>query len=116
MRVVLAFHAREVYTSNTMKYYYIILALICLFVLTHFDGFIVFLLSGFIPALDIRLSPSTMLAVMVAAVIMIPALRIRRIVFAASLSLFDSLFGRKKESSEKPSKSRLPKRRYGQLS
>jgi hypothetical protein len=99
-----------------MKYYYIILALICLFVLTHFDGCIIFLLSGFIPALDIQLPPSTMLAVMVAGVIMIPVLRMRHHLYAKLLSLFDSLFGRKKESTEKPSKARLPRRRYGQLS
>lgn len=99
-----------------MKYYYIILTLICLFILAHFDGFIVFLLSGFIPALDIRLSSSTMLAVMVAGIIMIPALGMRRRVYVKSLALFDALFGRKKESTEKPSKTRLPRRRYGQLS
>lgn len=99
-----------------MKYYYIILALICLFLLTHFDGFIVFLLSGFIPALDIRLSSSTMLAVMVAGIIMIPTLSMRRRVYMKSLALFDALFGRKKEVEDKPTKARLPRRRYGQLS
>ncbi len=98
-----------------MKYYYIIFVLICLFLLTHFDVFVVFLLSGFIPALDITLSASTMLAVMVASIIMLPALRTRRHVYVKSLALFDALFGRKKESTEKPSKAPLPRRRYGQL-
>ncbi len=83
-----------------------------------FDAIIVFLLSGFIPGINITLAPSTSIAVMVASTILIATIVLyRQAVYARCLSLYDALFGFKKKKSTAGTgvKLKLPKRRYQEL-
>ncbi len=97
-----------------MKHFlgFTILALTILVAL-NFDLVVVFLLSGFIPGVNVSLAPSTMIAVMLASALTLLALRRRHAVYQACLSLYDAFWG-KKSPATKPRPS-LPKRRYQEL-
>lgn len=79
------------------------------------DAIIIFLLSGFIPVLGVTLGPTTMLAVMVASVILGFSLKRRRVVFNHCTELYDRievLIEKRQKAASRPS---LPKRRYQEL-
>lgn len=83
---------------------------------TWFDAAIVFLLSGFIPGINVTLPPSTMIAVMIASTILVFALRGRRIVYRHCLAFYDELFGiGKKDAPVEDKKPARPRRRYQEL-
>lgn len=102
-----------------MKRLYAALIIISfLVVITHFDSFVMFLLAGAIPGSRISLSPSTMLAIMVASTMMLPLIRRRRIVYKKCLQFYDAFFGLKKKptpEAEVDDKPKLPRRRYQEL-
>lgn len=100
-----------------MKRFYALLIIIGTIAMTMwFDEIIVFLLSGFIPGINIVLSPSTMLAVMVAGAVMVAALTQYRTIYQYCLAFYDEFFTSDsktiKESNEKPNR---PRRRYQEL-
>lgn len=107
------------YTSTTMKKL-LTLTIIALVVLgiVFFDQILVFLLSGLIPGTNFSIPPTTMLAVMVASAILVPALRYRHEIYENSLDLYDAFFGIKKKKDDTPSgdtQPELPRRRYQEL-
>lgn len=99
------------------KLYVSTITLAILFGVIFFDQIIVFLLSGFIPGIDLTIPATTMLSVMIASTILILALRRRHVVYYNCLELYDELFGKKKESDTPATdnKSKLPRRRYQEL-
>lgn len=83
-----------------------------------FDAIVVFLLSGFIPGINITLAPSTMIAVFVASALLVLTLKKRYAIYRACLAFYDELFNSKKKTSKAPAKStqsKLPRRRYQEL-
>ena len=80
-----------------------------------FDAIIIFLLSGYIPVINITLEPSTMLATMIASVILGFSLRRRKIVYSHCTELYDRLISTleaRQKTTDRPS---LPRRRYQEL-
>ena len=105
-----------------MKWFYgIIIAIAAITLVIHFDAVVVFMLSGFIPALDLTLPPSTMLAVFVASAILLFALSKRQAVYHYCLALYDYNvdalfgFGKKNDTPVSDNKPKLPRRRYQEL-
>ena len=105
---------------KTMKHLYAIAIVIgTIAFLLFFDTIVVFLLSGFIPGINITLAPSTSIAVMIASTILIAAIvQFRHAVYMQCLAFYDAFLFKKKTSSNsvpKKEKAKLPKRRYQQL-
>ena len=100
-----------------MKQFYAALIIIAVVAfVAWFDAAIVFLLSGFIPGINVTLPPSTMIAVMIASTILVFALRKRRIVYQACLTFYDELLGiGKKDAPTEDKKPARPRRRYQEL-
>ena len=115
---MLAILVSNFYTHHYMRYLYIITVIlgVCVFAV-YFDAMIVFLLSGFIPGINVTLPPSTMIAVMIASAALLFALLFRKNVFNYCLGLYDQLFDTQKEpaTSTLAKKTSLPRRRYQEL-
>lgn len=81
-----------------------------------FDAIVVFLLSGFVPGVNIVLAPSTMLAVMIASAVMVLVLRKYRIVYQYCLAMYDAYVqSDTKDTLETKESSDRPRRRYQEL-
>lgn len=103
-----------------MKYLYVIAIIFAtIAMVVFFDAIVIFLLSGFIPGINITLPPTTSIAVMIASTITVAAAaQYRTAVYAKCLALYDAFFFKKKKSSnttKKKKSSDLPKRRYQSL-
>lgn len=119
---MLAIPPLSLYTRGHMKRFItpmIILATVALII--NFDMIIVFMLSGFIPGINITLAPSTMIAVFIASTVLIFSLNKRQIVYARCLEFYDYItsasfkFGKKNTSAEPNEKPERPRRRYQEL-
>ena len=87
------------------------------FIAVFFDDIIVFLLSGTIPALNVTIPATTMLAIMIASIVLIIALKSRRAIYQNCLEMYDELFDSKKKLSapHQEQVQTLPRRRYQEL-
>lgn len=116
---MLAIQVGSSYTQLHMKYIYVIaIVLTTIVCVICFDAIVVFLLSGFIPGINITLAPSTSIAVMIASTILVGVVvQYRQDVYRLSLSLYDAFFGiKKKNATPAPeAKTKLPRRRYQEL-
>ena len=100
-----------------MKQLYAAILILSVIVCTvWFDAIIVFLLSGFVPGINIVLAPSTMLAVMIASTVLVISLRKYRVVYQYCLSFYDEFIRTDtKDPQETKEKSDRPRRRYQEL-
>ena len=106
-----------VYSSAHMKRLYsMIVITAAIIAVVYFDAMIVFLLSGFIPGINITLAPSTMIAVMVASSLLIVAASSRQTVYRYCLAIYDTFNVNDKTTTpqitEKP---KLSRQRYQEL-
>ena len=103
--------------SLEMKQLYVTLIILAVIAFViWFDAVVVFLLSGFIPGINITLSPSTMLAVMIASAVMVAVVRHRFAVYRRCLSFYDEFFGISKKDTPPSGKTTgRPRRRYQEL-
>lgn len=114
---VLAIVSSAFYNYNLMKQFYAaIIVLLTILAIVRFDAIIIFMLSGFIPGINVTLAPSTMLAVMIANVALVIALKKRLLVYQYCLDFYDEFLSTSKKDSQpiKPKQSR-PRRRYQEL-
>lgn len=89
---MLAIRSPRAYSDIDMKHLSTLLAILFLTTLiARFDAVVIFLLSGFIPGLNVTLPPSTMLAVMVASGILLLALKKWPQVYGRCLTLYDQI-------------------------
>lgn len=83
----------------------------------HFDALVIFLLSGFIPGINVTLTPSKMLAVIAASTLLVAALRHRHAVYQHSLELYDEYIAPSPEkmTPRESIDAKRPRRRYQEL-
>lgn len=106
----------SLYSVEMKQLYAAILILSVIVCTVWFDAIIVFLLSGFVPGINIVLAPSTMLAVMIASTVLVISLRKYRVVYQYCLSFYDEFIGTDtKDPQETKEKSDRPRRRYQEL-
>ena len=83
-----------------------------------FDAIVIFLLSGFVPGINVTLPPSTSFAVMVAGTSLIVSIvKYGESVFKECLSIYDTFIFKKStpHATNKKKKIALPRRRYQEL-
>lgn len=113
---MLAIYNMFFYNSNTMKMSTPLIIIAIILGLIFFEPLVFFLLSGTIPALNLTIPATTMLAVIVASAILIFSLRFRHIVYKACLETYDHIVAEKTKSPSYTNKSSsLPHRRYQEL-
>lgn len=87
--------------TEVMKRFVIIGCILVTFLIIFSDPLLIFLLSGSLPIVNVTLPPTTMLAVIVASIPLVAALRRRVAVYHRCLKLYDELFNTTKKSSTK---------------
>lgn len=109
-------HRASLYSVEMKQLSLTLAVLITIILVVRFDVVIIFMLSGFIPGINVTLAPSTMLAVMIASVALGFALRIRQVMYQHCLSFYDEFLGpSKKDTTPIKAKPARPRRRYQEL-